>query len=245
MELNYRHIERDAQLATEIAHGLWGVGNETPYRGGLNIDERLGALRDDLARYTEWHAGEPDGEDRAIYAKKIADTEAAIRETEAEIAELDAEIAAFEWAASESPKPPTEKQAATPAAASSACGLGNRLSKGMSRKAAFTKAWAIVKNGGIELPVTGVSFGSRQAALAKLSTYNPKSIIVLLVPDPDCPHDPEAIAVKVMVNGGRGIYTLGYIPRAETKVVRAFLGSVPEIRLIDGATRGARIRFAA
>jgi len=90
-----------------------------------------------------------------------------------------------------------------------------------------------------------VSFGSRQEALRKLATYDPKEIIALLVPEPDCKHDPEAIAVKVMVNGGKGIYTLGYVPRTDTKVARAFLGAVPELRLIDGETKGARIRLAA
>jgi len=46
-----------------------------------------------------------------------------------------------------------------------------------------------------------------------------------------------------MMNGGKGIYTLGYVPRTDTKVVRAFLGSVPEIRLIDGETKSVRIRL--
>jgi len=147
--------------------------------------------------------------------------------------------------AEERVKKPTEKQAASRATASKVCGLANRFSKGMTRKEAFVKAWSIVRNGGLELPVTGVSFGSRQEAIGKLAKYDSKDIIALLVPEPDCKHDPEAIAVKVMVNGGKGIYTLGYVPRTDTKVVRAFLGRVPEIRLVDGETKGARIRLAA
>ena len=147
--------------------------------------------------------------------------------------------------AEERVKKPTEKQAARRATASKVCGLANKLSKGMTKKEAFSNAWSIVRNGGLELPVTGVSFGSRQEALRKLAAYDPKEIIALLVPEPDCKHDPDAIAVKVMVNGGKGIYTLGYVPRTDTKVVRAFLGRVPEIRLVDGETKGARIGLKA
>jgi len=36
--------------------------------------------------------------------------------------------------------------------------LGNRLSSRMDRHEAFVKAWAIVKAGGLELAVKGVSF---------------------------------------------------------------------------------------
>jgi hypothetical protein len=45
--------------------------------------------------------------------------------------------------------------------------IGNRLAGEMgSRSAAFVRAWAIVKAGSVEMPVKGVSFGSRQEALA-------------------------------------------------------------------------------
>jgi len=145
----------------------------------------------------------------------------------------------------EEAKPPTEKQAASRTVAAKVCGLANRIPRSVPRKEAFSRAWAIVRNGGLELPVTGVSFGSRQEAIGKLARYDPKDIIALLVPEAGCVHDTEAIAVKVMVNGGKGIYTLGYIPRTETKIARAFLGAVPELRLIDGETKGARIRLAA
>jgi hypothetical protein len=48
--------------------------------------------------------------------------------------------------------------------------LGNRLAPRMDgdRKAAFVQAWRIVKAGGLELAVKGVSFGSRQEALRRL-----------------------------------------------------------------------------
>jgi len=145
--------------------------------------------------------------------------------------------------AEESAKKPTERQAASRTVAAKVCGLANRFSEGMARKEAFAKAWSIVRNGGLELPVAGTYF--RQEAIVRLFRYDQKDILALLVPEPENKHDPEAIAVKVMVNGGKGIYTLGYVPRADTKVVRAFLGRVLEIRLVDGETKGARIRLAA
>ena len=36
--------------------------------------------------------------------------------------------------------------------------IGNRLAQTMDRRDAFIQAWALVKKGGIELPVNGVSF---------------------------------------------------------------------------------------
>jgi len=147
------------------------------------------------------------------------------------------------WNAAKEEKKPTEKQAASRTVAAKVCGLANKMSKDMPKKEAFVRAWAIVRNGGLDLPVAGTYF--RQEAITRLFRYDPKEIIALLVPEPENRHDSEAIAVKVMVNGGKGIYTLGYVPRTDTKIVRAFLGRVPEIRLIDGETKGARIRLAA
>jgi hypothetical protein len=88
--------------------------------------------------------------------------------------------------------------------------LGNRLAPRMGgdRKAAFVKAWAIVKAGGLELAVKGVSFGNRQEALKRLSGYSPDQIKALLVPEPSNPADPAAVAVLVGVNGGKGLYRL-------------------------------------
>jgi len=148
-------------------------------------------------------------------------------------------------AAEERAKRPTERQSASCAVAAKVCGLANRIPRDVPRKEAFAAAWSIVRSGGLEIGVAGVSFGSRQEALRKLAAYDPKDIIALLVPEPDCKHDPDAIAVKVMVNGGKGIYTLGYVPRAHAKVARAFLGAVPELRLVGGETKDARIRLAA
>ncbi|MCL2374739.1 MAG: HIRAN domain-containing protein [Treponema sp.] len=142
-------------------------------------------------------------------------------------------------------KQPSEKETAGRALCARVCVLANRMVKEISKKEAFAKAWAIARNGGLEISVAGVSYGSRQEALARLAAYDPKDVIALLVPEPDNPRDPDAIAVKVMVNNGKGIYTLGYVPRSETAVARAFLGRVPEIALVGGETKGARIRLAA
>ena len=128
---------------------------------------------------------------------------------------------------------------------SKVCRIANRIPRSVCRKEAFTKAWAIAKNGGFEIAVAGVSFGSRQKALARLAKYNPKDVFVMLIPEADCEFDPEAVAIKVMVKNGKGVYTLGYVPRTETAIAKALLGKVPEFRLVGGETMGARIRLAA
>ena len=55
---------------------------------------------------------------------------------------------------------------------SKAMALGNRLSSRMDRHDAFVQAWTIVKAGGLELSVKGVTFGNRQEALKRLAKYN-------------------------------------------------------------------------
>jgi len=127
---------------------------------------------------------------------------------------------------------------------SSVCSIANKISRSISRKDAFITAWQIVKNGGYEVRVSGVSFENRQEALKRLTTYNPKDIHAVLVPEFDNPFDNNAISVQVMVNGGRGIYRLGYVPKKETAIVRAFIGSVPELKVLDGDLRGAKLRMA-
>ncbi len=86
--------------------------------------------------------------------------------------------------------------------------LGNRLASHMGgdRSAAFVRAWAIVKAGGLELAVRGVSFGNRQEALKRLAAYNPAQVRAVLVPERLNPADPAAVAVMVGVQNGRGLY---------------------------------------
>jgi hypothetical protein len=104
--------------------------------------------------------------------------------------------------------------------------LGKKLAPrvGGDRRAAFVEAWVIVKAGCLELAVRGVSFGNRQEALRRLAAYSPAAIRAALVPEPENPADPAAVAVMVGVQGGRGLYRLGYVPRTLAPVVAALGG---------------------
>jgi hypothetical protein len=132
--------------------------------------------------------------------------------------------------------------------------LGNRLAgrMGGDRRAAFVKAWAIVKAGGLEMAVKGVSFGNRQEALKRLAAYAPEKIRAVLVPEPTNPQDPAAIVVLVGVNGGKGLFKLGYVPRELCPVVDTLRGvhslQFPALRVVSGTwgyagktTFGARV----
>jgi hypothetical protein len=115
--------------------------------------------------------------------------------------------------------------------------IGNKLAPRMGdRRAAFVQAWIIVKAGGLELAVRGVSFGNRQEALRRLAAYNPAQVRAVLVPEPANPVDPGAVAVMVGVNGGKGLYRLGYVPRTLAPVVAALGGAsgLPAFRVISG-----------
>ena len=127
----------------------------------------------------------------------------------------------------------------------SVCKIANKIPRSVSRKEAFSTAWKIVKNGGLEIKVAGVSFHNRQEALRRLACYEPKHRHAVLVPEYGNPYDSNAISVQVMVDGGKGIYRLGYVPKEETAVVKAFLGTAPEIKIIGGDIYGARLRIAA
>jgi hypothetical protein len=131
--------------------------------------------------------------------------------------------------------------------------LGNRLAPRMGgdRKAAFIQAWAIVKAGGLELAVKGTSFGNRQEALKRLATYAPDKIKAVLVPEPDNKADKNAVAVLVGVNGGKGLFRLGYVPRDMAAVVTALAAKFPALRVVSGTwgwashtTFGARVALA-
>jgi hypothetical protein len=113
--------------------------------------------------------------------------------------------------------------------------LGNRLAPRMGdRRAAFVEAWAIVKTGGLEVAVRGVSFGNRQEALKRLAGYAPEQVRAVLVPEPSNRIDPAAVAVMVGVNGGKGLFRLGYVPRNLAPVVAALGGQLPALRVVSG-----------
>jgi len=132
--------------------------------------------------------------------------------------------------------------------------LANRLAPKMdgNKSAAFTKAWAIVKAGKLELAVKGTSFGNRQEALKRLTAYKPEEIKAVLVPEENNPVDKNAIVVLVGVNGGKGLFKLGYVPRELCPVVDALRGNrflqFPALRVVSGTwgythrtTHGARL----
>jgi hypothetical protein len=133
---------------------------------------------------------------------------------------------------------------------SKAVSLGNKLAPRMggNKSAAFVKAWAIVKAGGLELAVKGVSFGNRQEALKRLAAYAPDQVRAVLVPEPANPVDPAAVAVMAGVQGGKGLFRLGYVPRDMAPVVAALGGRLPALRVVCGTwgwsgktTFGARV----
>jgi hypothetical protein len=113
-----------------------------------------------------------------------------------------------------------------------------------SKELKSVEAWAIVKAGAVEMAVRGVSFGNRQEALKRLAAYSPELVRAVLVPEPSNPADPATVAVMVGVQGGRGLYRLGYVPRNLTPVVAVPRGQLPRLRLVEGDIRGARLRLA-
>jgi hypothetical protein len=129
--------------------------------------------------------------------------------------------------------------------------LGNRLSSRMGRHDAFVRAWAIVKAGGLEIAVKGTSFSNRQSALKRLAAYAPDQIKAVLVPEPANPQDSNAVAVMVGVQGGKGLFKLGYVPASLARVVTAIGRQLPALRVVSGTwgracktTYGARVALA-
>jgi hypothetical protein len=120
--------------------------------------------------------------------------------------------------------------------------LGNKLAARMDRHDAFVEAWRVVKAESLELPVNGVSFGNRQEALRRLAAYDPSQVRVWTAPEPENPADPKAVAVMVMVQGGRGCYRLGHLPKEQTALASVFKAA--SIRVLDGDIRGARVALA-
>jgi hypothetical protein len=148
-------------------------------------------------------------------------------------------------------KEPSDRQKAANIMRSKVMSLGNRLSNRMDRRAAFIKAWAIVKAGGLELAVKGVSFGNRQEALRRLSQYEPAQVRAFIVPEPENAADRRAAAVMVGVQNDQGLFRLGYVPANLTAFVSVIGGQLPALRLVSGSrgwagktTFGARFALA-
>jgi len=124
--------------------------------------------------------------------------------------------------------------------------MGNRLTAKFEgdRRAAFVKAWELVKKSEIEICVNGVTFANRQEVLKRLAKYEPAQIKTVLVPEPDNKFDKNAIAVKVGVNFGKGLFTIGYIPKTFTAVVNAIGSNLPALKVLSGDIFGARLALA-
>jgi hypothetical protein len=122
--------------------------------------------------------------------------------------------------------------------------LANRLAPRMGgdRKAAFVKAWAVVKAGGLELAVRGTSFGNRQEALKRLAAYAPDQRRAFIVPEPENGADKKAAAVYVGVQYGKGLYRIGYLPRKYAPAAASLKAT--GLRVLDGDIRGARVALA-
>lgn len=91
--------------------------------------------------------------------------------------------------------------------------LANALyyKKHYDRSTALKRAWAMVKQSVFHSKAVGVSFGLRQKVLAKLKSYSPAQVQVILKRETDNKHDKNAVAVLVSVAGGKsfkigGIY---------------------------------------
>ncbi|MCL2706398.1 MAG: hypothetical protein FWE72_09360 [Spirochaetaceae bacterium] len=123
--------------------------------------------------------------------------------------------------------------------------LGNKLSANMPRSEAFIKAWQIVKAGELKLTVKGVTFGIRQTALKKLTQYPCNKVVTVLVSEPFNAYDKNAIAVKVGVQYGKGLFTIGYIAKEMTGLVRALKPKAIKTEVLSGDIYGARLSLAA
>ena len=96
---------------------------------------------------------------------------------------------------------------------SKVCIIANRLiKKGLSKSAAFIKAWQTVKTETIETKIAGVTFGNRQTAIANLKKYAADNISINLERETTNEHDNNAIAVIATVKD-KGSYKMGYIPK--------------------------------
>ena len=120
--------------------------------------------------------------------------------------------------------------------------LGNRLAVRMNRKDAFVQAWAIVRSSGFELPLKGVTFGSRQEALRRLAKYNAADVRAFIVPETSNVADNKAAAVFVGVQNGKGLFCMGYLPREYAPAAVSLKAT--GLRVIGDEVRGARLRLA-
>ena len=131
----------------------------------------------------------------------------------------------------------TQKPAAN-TAKSKVCIIANKLTKqGLTRSAAFRKAWQTFKAETIETKVAGVSYGNRQTALEHLKKYDSELISVNLERDTANEYDSNAIKVITTVQG-KGSYAIGYIPATLAKVIAPLLDSGKAVKATFKEVRG-------
>ncbi|GHT73056.1 hypothetical protein FACS1894124_0830 [Spirochaetia bacterium] len=122
--------------------------------------------------------------------------------------------------------------------------VGNKIAaESGTRTGAFKAAWQLVRDG-LEVKVAGTSFGRRPVALARLSRYHQDAIRAVAVAEPGNTYDPHAVAILVGVNGGKGLYKIGYCPASIAPVVAA-LHTLPSAAVVGDTVRGLRLRFQA
>jgi hypothetical protein len=120
--------------------------------------------------------------------------------------------------------------------------MANRMAGRMGRRAAFEKAWAVVKAGGCEVSLKGVTFGTRQEALRRLARYSPEQVRAYIVPEPENKFDSKAAAVWIGIQNGFGLYCMGYLPAEYAPAAAGFKAA--GLKVLDGEIRGARLALA-
>jgi hypothetical protein len=94
----------------------------------------------------------------------------------------------------------------------------------------------------LELSVKGVTFGSRQEALRRLTRYSPGQVRAFIVPEPENKMDHKAAAVMVGVQNGKGLYCMGYLPREYAPAATSLKAA--GLRVIGDEVRGCRLALA-
>jgi len=98
----------------------------------------------------------------------------------------------------------------------------NRLTRqNYTRSAAFKTAWQLAK--GIATRVSGVTFGSRQEAIERLSRYSPEKVKLSLSREHNNQYDKNAVAIMVSVNGSKP-YKIGYVPAILSRIMASIPG---------------------
>jgi hypothetical protein len=121
---------------------------------------------------------------------------------------------------------------------SKVCLIANRLTKqGLSRSAAFKKAWSIVKSEIIATKAAGVSFGNRQKALERLTQYESDNISIELKREADNQFDSNAVQIIATVKG-KGSYPVGYVPKTLSATIAALIDYGKQVKALFKEIRG-------